>query len=157
MTTKQPAVFAFAAIGLAGMMLMGFLLTSPPLPDDRIGFYGTWNTFYVPPDYSDSADRIAYEFGNQALFGKPEIIEMRPDTTSDLQVEPAPQYRLLGVAELDGRSVVLLTGGARATEKVAVGQATAEGWVVSQIGSSDATLNKNDQSIQLTFFQKAGP
>lgn len=155
MITRTSAYF-FALITLiACVFAAAYSLTSSPRPGDQEAYLGNWDQIMILPDYSQSSQRIASEFGGLNLFGAP--AEPAPDAvvTDEENVESIPDFRLVGLAEIDGSTIALLDDGDGFPERVRPGSETKTGWQLVQIGRSSVLLEKGDQQTQVSFFGKA--
>lgn len=139
-----------ALIFLAGAAGLGYWKTAPAEVDSRRADFGNWEQIPIPVDYSQSSDRFVTEFGSLNLFGQPRLPERVEEIGED--VERIPQFRLIGLARLDGRSVILLDDGVGLPQKLGEGQQTNQGWNVTAIDTNSATLRKEDQQVTLLLF-----
>lgn len=152
MLNSNTLIFAAVAFfALTGWL--GFTRTTAPATDDRQAGLGDWEQVPMPIDYSDSTERFVYELGELNLFGKPLIVPEASEPL-DISVETAPDFRLLGIASLDGKKVILLDEGQGLPQKLAQGQSTAQGWTVAAIREGGVDLQKADQAVELRLFPK---
>lgn len=145
-----------AAVFFALAAWLGFTRTTAPAADDRQAGLGNWEQVPMPIDYSDSTERFVYELGELNLFGKPMVAPATTDQPMDMGAEAAPEFRLLGIASLDGRKVILLDEGHGLPQKLGQGQSTMQGWTVTAIYESGVDLAKGDQAVELRMFPQ-GP